>query len=255
MRNIEKNYEELVRFRALMGCSVTEEKAKYIWGKGQIRDLKFIKGKESNSQVQSKLDIAVANVHTLLLWKWVKFIGVSGSVAAGFAKGEDDIDVFIVVRNGTAWLYRGIIALRNIFSRKIRVKLDGDKVMDKLCLNFICEERGLTFESDIFNFHELMYMIPIYNEKYTNYIYSQNQWLLDDYGVKKELCINSIFSQKRVGMLLRFLNWLAFQSQLCFMVLTKHKPEVKRLKENFNNGRIEFFNGNYKKEKIEKYLK
>ena len=42
---------------------------------------------------------------------FVKFIGISGSVAAKIANPEDDIDLFIVVKNGSSWLYRGILKL------------------------------------------------------------------------------------------------------------------------------------------------
>lgn len=239
-----------------MGCSVSNEKAKYIWGKNFIKNLdKKLENEKADEVAISKIAIAKRNLKYLQIGKWVKFIGISGSVAAGFAKEEDDIDLFIVVRNGCGWIYRGLIALRNIFHRTIRVKRDRGDVSDKLCINFICEERSLRLENDMFNFHELMYLVPIYNDKYLNYIYSQNEWLKTEYGVKNDLLISRIQSQRFVNFVFRILNWLAFFVQLLFMVVFKHSPNVKRLEQDFKVGRIEFFEEDYKKKRMESYLK
>ena len=255
MNNTEKAFEELSKFKSLMITNVSYDKAKYIWGKETVRNWEFQKVKKENGNIEVKTKLALGNVKFLLLGNIVKFIGLSGSVAAGFAKEDDDIDVFIVVRNDTAWIYRAILVFRNIFYRKIRTKLDGSNVKDKFCLNFICEERDVTFENDIFNFHELMYLIPIYNEKFLNYIYSQNLWLREEYGVKKELLLSRIMVSRKRNIFLRIINFLAFFAQLVFMFVTQHNPEVRRLKENFKKGRIAFFPGDYKRKKIDNYLK
>ena len=105
----------------------------------------------------------------LFLYNWVRFVGISGSVSAGFAKEDDDIDLVIVVRDGCAWIYRGILTLRNIKSHFMRTKRDGENVKDLFCINFVIEEKGLTLDSDIFNFHELMYLIPLHNDVITSY--------------------------------------------------------------------------------------
>lgn len=238
-----------------MNCSVSEEKAKYIWGKNFTKNLDKKLGNERvGDVVLSKLEIAKKNLKYLKVGNWVKFIGISGSVAAGFAKQEDDIDVFVVVENDTAWIYRALLMFKNIFHRKIRIKRDGEMVMDKLCINFICEEKGLQLENDMFNFHELMYLIPICNEKYLNYIYSKNVWLKEEYGVKNELLVNRVWVERRRNIFLMILNFKAFCLQLIFMIITNHGPEIPRLKSNFKEGRIEFFPVDYKEKRIEKYL-
>lgn len=252
----QKTVTELIKFRSLMGCNLTEEKARYIWGKNSVKNSDISFGKEQvNEHVISKIEVAKKFVKYLLLGNFVRFIGISGSVGAGFAKEVDDIDVFVVVQNYTAWIYRALLVFKNIFHHKIRTKLDGERVKDKFCLNLICEERDVVFEGDMFNFHELMYLVPIYNEKYINYIYSQNVWLREEYGVKNELMINRVAISKRKNIFLNILNFKAFCLQLIFMIITKHSPEIPRLKANFKRGRIEFFPGDYKEKRMENYLK
>lgn len=251
----EKRALELMKFRSLMKCNVTEKQAKYIWGRGFIKNTKlnFVKDSE-NKYAQEKIEITKKNLNYFLVFNWVRFIGISGSVAAGFTKEEDDIDLFIVVKNNTAWIYRGLLMLRNIFGKKIRVKKNGQNVKDKFCINFICEERGLSLDNDMFNFHELMYLIPAYNQRYLNYIYSQNLWLREEYNIKQELLITKENKAKSGSFIISFFNTFAFLSQLLFMLLAKHSPEVKRLKENYKKGRIEFFSSKYKNNKLKKYL-
>lgn len=247
---------ELIKFRSLMNTNLSEEKARYIWGKNFVKSsgITFVK-EQANIDATAKITIAKETLKYLLVGNWVKFIGISGSVAAGFAKEQDDIDLFIVVKNNCAWIYRGILVFRNIFHHKIRTKHDKENVKDKLCINLICEEKDLEFENDMFNFHELMYLVPIYNEKYLNYIYSCNSWLKEDYGVKNDLMINRVVVEKNKNIIFKILNSLAFFFQLIIMMICKHSPEIARLKENFKRGRIEFFDSKQREKRLKRYLK
>jgi len=249
---------ELIKFRSLMNVSLSKSKIKYIWGKKFFksldRELLEKLKEEKNLNVEEKIDIAKKGISKLMLFDWVKFLGISGSVAAGFAKEEDDIDIFVVVKDGTMWIYRAIVMFRNIYHKKIRVKRHK-QVKNKLCLNLICEERGVEFENDIFNFHELMFLIPIYNEGYINNIYFKNKWLIRDYGVKKELLRDKLLYPKRTILPVRIINTLSFWAQLLFMKISRHNPDTKRLIENSKKGRIEFFEHDYRKKRLSDYSK
>ncbi len=241
-----------------MGLSISEEDSKRIWGKSFTKRVKLerkeVLRKDKNKYVDDKVLIAKEKLKYVLLFKLVKFVGISGSVSAGFPKREDDIDLFVVVRDGSMWLYRAVISFRNIFHHSIRTKRTKD-VSDKLCLNLICEERGLQFESDIFNFHELMYLYPIYNEKYLNYIYSQNQWLVTKYNVKKENLESRIQSEKQSSIFVRSLNAILFYLQLLFMIVMRHSPDIKGLVKDSKKGKIQFFPRDFKKEIVMNYLR
>lgn len=249
-------FKELLTFRKAMGLSLSKDRVKYIWGRKFLKELEDegIKDDIDFDDISSeKLEIAQKELPKLKVFNWVRFVGVSGSVAAGFAKEDDDIDIFVVVRNGTMWIYRAIIAFRNIFHNKIRAKRHKD-ARNKLCVNLICEERGLEFSNDIFNMHELLFLVPIYNEEYKGYILSVNSWLERDFYVKKELLKSRIIPKKTVFFPLRILNFISFVGQLVFMFISGHNPETKRLIENYKKGKIEFFEYEFRIEKLEKYL-
>ncbi len=249
-----KALSELKIFRSKMGLGVSREQAKYIWGKNFVKNENISFDDEiRNVEIKRKIEIAKNEVKYLKSLGLLKFAGVSGSVAAGFAMEDDDIDVFVVVSNYTSWIYRGIITLKNLFHHRIRMMRNGDMVKDKFCVNLIREERDLRFDDDIFNFHELMYLIPIYNEKYLNFMYSQNGWLRSKYGVKGELLMSREFVSKHRGWVLRVVNFKFFVLQLLFMIISFHRPELGRLWSNYRRGRVEFFPGGFRKEKIQEY--
>lgn len=254
MEDIKKSVENLEKFRTLMGASLKKDDIKRIWGKSFLRESKEKYEQNVNEIVKGKLEYAENIVKVLKIFNWVKFIGVSGSVGAGFAKEEDDIDILVVVKDGTAWVYRGLISIANLFHNKIRAKRHK-VIKNKLCLNMICEERGLKFDNDIFNFHELMFLVPIYNEKYLNFIYSNNLWLRESYFVKKDLLYTKISRGKNANIFIKFLNTVFYLLQISFMYISNHKPDLKRIKRNYKKGRIEFFEEDFKKEKLEDYLK
>ncbi len=242
-------------FKSNMGVNLSLKKTQYIWGKGVIKELdsSLLKNldrgtKSSNSLITAnKLNIAKQNLKFLFLYNWVRFVGISGSVSAGFAKEDDDIDLVIVVRDGCAWIYRGILTLRNIKSHFMRTKRDGENVKDLFCINFVIEEKGLTLDSDIFNFHELMYLIPLHNDRYLPYIYKRNPWLSTDYGANKEFFNGRNEREKPVNFLIQVVNYLAYVAQIFFMAISGHKPEIKRILGNYKKGRIEFFPKDFKK--------
>ena len=262
-KKIDRIIKEFIKFRSNMGVKLTLKKARYIWGKERVSQLPKgifnLLGKKINLKqervILSKIRIAKRNMDILLVSDWVKFIGVSGSVAAGFAKEEDDIDLFIVVRNGSAWIYRGIIRLRNLFKHVIRVKRDGENVKNLFCTNYIVEERGLSLERDIFNLHELMYMIPIYQKRYLSSIFSENRWLETEYLVDKGLFNSKRRVYRGVNIFIVILNYLAYLLQVLFMLISNHKPEIKRIQTNYSEGRIQFFPSDYKERILKGFYK
>jgi hypothetical protein len=256
---IDEKVIELIKFRLAMKEDVTYSKVKAIWGKRVIEGIspevskRLNRGRkgEVSQIVTEKISIAKENIKFLEVSDWVRFIAISGSVAAGFAKEDDDIDLYIVVKNYTAWIYRGILTLRNLFNHRMRSNRDGKNVKDLFCINFISEERGLEINNDIFNFHELMYMIPIdtKSEKYLPHILSKNDWLKDFFYVSLPRVRYSLTFD--VNFIIKGINLGAYISQLVFMILAGHKPDFKRIRDNYRVGRIEFFPTDFKKEVLD----
>lgn len=259
-KELNEIINDFVLFKSRMGVDVTMKKVQYIWGKGVVRKIgreiveKFNRStKVENSVIgEKKIEVVNEKLKYLLIFNWVRFIGVSGSIAAGFAKEEDDIDLFIVVRDGSAWIYRGILTVRNIFNRFMRTIRDGKKVKDLFCINFIIEERALELDSDMFNFHELMFLYPVYNERYLNYIYSKNAWLVDDFYINRNLVQSREKRLKSVNIFIKGINFCAYIAQILYIYISGHRFEFERLSRNYKKGRIEFFSENFKKKVLKR---
>lgn len=241
-----------------MGISIDREVLFTFWEEEILKGIELediSTGKIESSCLIKKVQIARDSIKYLLVSNWVKFIAISGSVASGFAKEEDDIDIFVVVKNDRTWIYRAIILSRNVFHRKIRMGDGKEGVKDKLCINFISEERGLSLDPDIFNLNEIISLIPLYKENYLRVLFSQNEWLFDKYLIsRKVLAIEKKESfreeKNRRYFLFSICNMIFLLPQILYMLVTGHDPDIGRIRENYKRGRIEFFPKDFKMKKI-----
>jgi hypothetical protein len=96
----------------------------------------------------------------------VKFVGVSGSLAAGNPtkdrNSEIDLDVFVITRNQCLWLYSIWLALKNnlwlLWSKLLPT--GGEKV--RLCLNYIMDESDpLIANRNFYTATEMRNLIPV----------------------------------------------------------------------------------------------
>lgn len=233
---------ELLRsFRKNMGSDLYKEDAKRIFK----ATVSYLESAEENPIVVKKIQYARSVVKNLQVFNFVKFIGVSGSVGARIAKEEDDIDIFVVIKNNRLWLYRGLMLVKNLFNKRIRMGSKSHN-KDQICVNLIAEERGLKFDDDIFNLHELYYLIPIYNPEYYDEVLASNQWLKRWGGV-----IPPFDRRKRYfNAFLEAINLYCFIAEVCFMYISGHKPETKRILKNYLIGRVEFYPSDFKRLKL-----
>ena len=249
MTQILKKYS---LFRKNMGVVIDEKVLERFWeiNKKEKEGVDNV-GEINNPVLEEKINIAKESLKYLLLFNWVKFVAISGSVASGFAKDEDDIDIFVVVKNDRLWIYRAVLLFRNIFHKNIRVGEGPKDVKDKLCMNFLIEERDLELDEDMFNLNEIISLIPIYNESYYSNILYYNPWLFDKYLVSKKNLVNG--GEEICNMrfcFLALLNLLCFVAQLSYMYIAKHDPDMNRIWNNYKRGRIEFFPKDFREEKL-----
>ncbi|MDD3474525.1 MAG: hypothetical protein PHP08_01310 [Candidatus Dojkabacteria bacterium] len=248
---------KLYDFRSNIPANLLSKKINEVWN---IKDLELKENIEVNDkEIKRKINIVKKSLHFLLCKNLVKFIAVSGSVGSEFSKKEDDIDLFIIVKNDTAWIYRLYLYMRNLSRRIIRSKervSNGENVKDKFCINLITEERALLFEDDIFNLNELLYIKPVYNENFLNVIYLNNPWLKDKYFVSDEFLnretirVGDVKGLSKRNYLLIPINFFLFILQIFYMSIMRHQPDYKRLWKGFLRGRIEFFPKEFREEKI-----
>lgn len=235
--------KNFITFRKNMKLDISYDKAVSIWGKKRVKGYSLTNSNEINRIVKEKIDITKKKLN-ILINQNVLFIGISGSIAAGFAKEDDDIDIFVVVKNNTAWIFRMIVIIKGLFCKCIRNSFNRN-IKDKFCINFIVEERGLELEPDIFNFHELVYLIPVYNEEYLDTIFMKNIWMRDLYGMR--ISIKDIDESKEVGFVRKALNSILFYIQKVIMFILGHNSEIGRVKGNYESGRVQFYPEDFKK--------
>lgn len=224
-----------------MGSDLYFEDAKRIFKS----NISYLKKEILNPVVQEKINFTKEKIKFFQILGLVKFVGISGSIAAKTAKTENDIDIFIVVKNGSSWIYRGLLMLKNIKIKLLRSAGEAE-LPNMFCPNLIVEERGLLFDEDIFTFHELFYLVPIFNEAYYLNILSKNDWV-KKYGA---VVINNNYVFDKHHYFLSVINYFAFLSQILFMKYKKHNPDVKRLFKNYLSGKIEFYPNSFKEEKL-----
>ncbi len=257
MKSNDLKILKLVVFRENMSASLTIEDAKRICGEKTVenldrRVLKLLKKEKQDDIWQKKLKKAQNDIEFFLIFNLVSHICVSGSVGAQNAKEGDDIDLFIVVRKNCAWIYRLLLQIKNIFAKKIRVG-KSIEVADMYCVNLICEEHFLKFEDDMFTFHELIFMKPIYNEAFYDEIIKENSWV-PKYGYMNSF--ESVKTKKDVknNPVIFMLNILSMILQIKYMYLSFHNPNLRRILGNFKKGRIAFHPEGFKSEKEKNFI-
>jgi len=159
--------------------------------KGPIKEQEgwyFLSGRENlikkrlrrRKESQRKIAQAYKTASILSIIPTVLLIGVSGGTSMHNADKNDDIDFFIIARENTIWQTRffsvlALTLLRRYRKRSLRI------VADKICLNMLVDESGLTFpedRQDLYTAHEIVQMKPIFNKHktYEKFILA-NKWV------------------------------------------------------------------------------
>lgn len=112
-------------------------------------------------EVDRKLEIANKNLSKILHHKFCTKIAISGSTAVGCPRVDDDIDIFVIVRDNTLWLYRMWFKLFG--GKAVARRLDNVR-KDKFCVNFIVEESALdnVINNSVFYQHEMACLITLW---------------------------------------------------------------------------------------------
>jgi hypothetical protein len=110
---------------------------------------------------------------------WIRFAGLSGSMAMGHAKEEDDIDIFIVAVHNRLWLAR-LCALGAAAALGLRRRRGRHVDPDKICLNLFFDEGSLTvpvFKQTEYVAHEVLQMKPLLDKDgvYSRFL-KKNAW-------------------------------------------------------------------------------
>ena len=129
---------------------------------------------------RKKLKIAKRVANFLKTIPTVKMIAVTGALAMGNSKKEDDIDLLVVTENGRIWATRFLVTiLVEAFAKRRRPK--DRNVADKICLNMFLDEEHLEVpknERDLFTAHEVVQLKPLWDRDTTYQKFlAANQWV------------------------------------------------------------------------------
>lgn len=231
---LKKEIEKTINYSKSFNCQIKKEEIKErllsnrIYSNNQLD--KFLKDfkekKENNNYLKEKIDKA-KNIA-----KWIEknlkdilFIGISGSVASGHPKKNDDIDLLIISKENSLWLSR--LKLRFlVYIKKIPHRKFGEKEKkDQFCFNLWLDEKGLLLPKEKRNLKngvDLIMLKPLINKNnsYEKFLL-KNKWAkkfvatgyqkrINNYVKKKEKDNNFIIKNK-------FLNFLCFWSQYLYM--------------------------------------
>lgn len=110
----------------------------------------------------------------------ILFLGISGSVASGYPKKNDDIDILVVTKSNTLWKTRLILRWW-IYKNKIPHRSFGKKERaNQFCFNLWLDENSLKLPKDkqnLKNSVDLILLKPLINKQktYEKFI-SENGW-------------------------------------------------------------------------------
>jgi predicted nucleotidyltransferase len=113
-------------------------------------------------------------------FKNILFIGVTGSVAAGFPKKNDDIDLFIIVKSDTLWITRFWIRIFVALHKIPHRKFGKTEKKDEFCFNMWLDESALKIpknRQNLRNAVDMVLMKKVYDRENTYFKFLKaNDW-------------------------------------------------------------------------------
>lgn len=254
---LEVKSEKNIFFRDLDKYKIPNYKSFYYLKAKTSVDQRLLRQKIN----EQKLAKAFKLIHKLSFIPTVKFIGISGSLAMGNSKRDDDIDLFVITSSNLIWFTRLISVLILICFGVYRNSKDR-MVSNKICLNYLISENALGFNKSSHNLylaHEIGQMFPVLNvdntyEKFIN----QNKWIytflpnishrINNYKIRYKKTrgvlwekANQILLIIKIETLARFIQWQYMKRKIT--------------KETVSNNVLAFHPVDYKIKILEKYFK
>jgi hypothetical protein len=170
-------------------------------------------------------------------FKEILFLGVSGSVATGHPKKNDDIDILIITKSDTLWKNR--LKLRWwINKNKIpHRKYNSEELKNQFCFNLWLDENCLEIpknRQNLKNALDLILLYPLLNKNniYEKFVLTNNwakKYVATGYTKKVSSIKYQVFSIEKENILKKISNWWYFWPQYIYM-----KPKIKQEKVNFH---------------------
>ena len=137
--------------------------------------------KKQLSTVAKKIALARHVAKKLAHIPSILFIGISGGVAVGNAKEDDDVDFFIITQKETLFVTRLMILIILALMGLRRSRMQK-KATDRICVNLLLDETALSWpreKRDVYTAREIAQLYPLYEQgdSYNRFLLS-NQWIM-----------------------------------------------------------------------------
>jgi hypothetical protein len=213
-------------------------------------------------EAKRKMEIARQTAPWLKIIPTILLTGVSGSLAVGNVGKDDDIDFFIICRNGSLWITRFLSTLLlDILGKRRRP--NNTSIRDKICLNMFVDQIGMVVpekEKDVYTAHEIKQLKVLWQRdniypkflKANNWIYKNSKLKAQNskvQGKSQKFCalscsFNLCFLSFALKSVESFLRWL----QLLYM-------NKKRTSEKIEEHRLLFHPKDRRREILKEYKK
>ncbi|MDD3003048.1 MAG: nucleotidyltransferase domain-containing protein [Candidatus Shapirobacteria bacterium] len=193
----------------------------------KLLNYKVVKLEEKNNILEEKIEKAKRLAKKISRnFKDILFLGITGSVAAGYPKKNNDIDLIIITKINKLWLIRLKLRLFIMVNKIPHRKFGKKEKTDEFCFNLWLDEKSLELDKEkqhLKNAVDLILMKPLINKNktYEKFILA-NDWakkyIATGYSLKKPSPpINRGTSLDREALSERIINWLMFWLQFLYM--------------------------------------
>lgn len=180
---------------------------KTIFKKGEfisINPISLQNRNDSKHLLEDKLKKARDAAVLLSEIEGIEMIGLSGSLAIGSVREEEDIDFFIVTKGRYLWTVR-MKCIEKLHRQGIRRSRKDKEAKDKVCLNMFAAYESLRFSEDIYTAHEIAQLVPLFSKGKTyEYFIKQNAWIdkfLPNFSVKEPFFRKESLPKKPNGLM------------------------------------------------------
>ena len=173
-------------------------------------------------------------------FKDILFLGITGSVAAGYPKKNSDIDLIVITKINKLWWTRLRLRFFIMINKIPHRKFGKKEKVDEFCFNLWLDEKSLKLGQErrnLKNAVDLILMKPLINRKktYEKFILINDwarDWVATGYSLKPSVSLRETSPLKRETVLDEVINWLMFGLQFLYMK-RKIKNEKVGLHEAF----------------------
>jgi predicted nucleotidyltransferase len=251
-RSLRQAILKTIRYGRRFGVEYTEREVMERLISDKIFSLKVKSQKSKSQTVENKMKLAIRLAKEIGgRFGDILFIGVTGSVAAGYPPENSDIDLMVVTRKNTLWLTRLLLRFW-VWQKGIPHRKYGKPELEnEFCFNLWLEEDSLKLpknRQNLKNAMDLILMKTILNRNNTyEKLVMENDWarffVANGYErikskVKSSPKGTSLWAQKskESSWLKKIINWTVFWPQWWYMKRKVGRGIIDRKRAFFHPG-------------------